>query len=182
MGNYDHMGFTMHGALNMVPYDPVYALFEATMFENGDSGQSYWVTSDADDPDFSDLVAFLTDGSDNLWVVRHSLPLGGSSGGYIYPESIVFGGDPGTDALGRWNITGFELVINSLSIASPGSDPNNDGDWTDAGFNVTFNVYGTAVPEPATLTLLGFGMLVLAATRKKLSCGCESTPRSLRYR
>ena len=73
VGVYDNVGFVLYGATEF-PYDPVYPLFTDMSFYTSDDGQSFSILSDADDPDFSSLVAFFTDGVDQFIVFGDSLP------------------------------------------------------------------------------------------------------------
>ena len=104
--------------------------------------------ADFQHPNYDDLVQALTDGASGK-VLLASLP-GGSGGGTIsWMEAPFFGtGDvPGLtpDAAG-YVITRIELEILQLGLVSPGSNPNNNGVWTDYSYNVILRVFGRAAP------------------------------------
>jgi PEP-CTERM motif len=65
---------------------------------------------------------------------------------------ITFAARNGIDLQG-FQIGSIGLHVDSLTISSPGSNPNGDGIWTDVFFEGTVTVY--AVPEPSSLGLLG---------------------------
>lgn len=146
-------------------FSDVHAVFDTLVLENSASGQTFTASSIADDPDFADLADFFADGINRNLAIRQSFPAGGPGGGVTGPESFYFG-TPGTDAAG-YVIDRFELTVNSLYIRSPGSNPNNDGNWTDGNWNYTFRIYGTAIPEPATWALLGVGSLLFRRRRTR---------------
>lgn len=75
----------------------------------------------------------LTDGLDGRFNRKVFLfPTSGSSTA-SYPESFLFGdlpGGHGVDFFG-FRIDSIALRLDSLTMESPGSDPNGDGQWTD---------------------------------------------------
>lgn len=162
-GVFDNVGFMICGTGLTVPFDPLFPLFDGITFDDTDSGQTFSITSDADDPDFSGLVAYLSDGIDQGIGVGDALPasllfLGPN---YIQQQSSLFL-TPGTDVAGLYTITEFELVISDLNIV-----PDVPGNRTSATYSYTFNIYGTAVPEPSTLLMLGIGFGVLIRVRRR---------------
>jgi hypothetical protein len=65
-----------------------------------------------------------------------------------------------------------KLVVDQLTIDSPGSDPNHNGLWTDAFFtgSLVFDSEAPAappVPEPGMLGLMGVGLAALGWLRRR---------------
>jgi len=135
-------------------------LFAGIYFGTSDVGRTFTIASQADDPNFNYVVNALTDGIDQNFEV--SMEYGG---GYNALESQLFAGiGTGPDLIG-YQIQSFTLTIDSLTLLSPGSNPNGNGIWTDFGGQVTFGIYGYAVPEPSPswLLLLGSGIFIYAS-------------------
>jgi hypothetical protein len=126
-----------------------------------DVGETF-TQSPVTSPHFDLFASLLTSGTDDFLIIWVHFPdiVGGSGGTgslesqwlnkFIQTETADFYG---------WQVTEISLTINSLTIDTPGSNPNGDGIWTDYVYDVTFTIYG--IPEPATLLLLAFGMLVV---------------------
>lgn len=153
------------GYLSLVDYFTVeHPLFEQYTLTESDVGRVFVATAQ-NDSDFTAFVQQLTDGRNELLALADSL--GGSGGAN---ESIFFNqrpaGSNGIDLRG-FAVGSIALRVDSLTIASPGSNPNADGVWTDVFFQGTITVY--AVPEPAHLT--GFGFILMRALRRCCSQG-----------
>ena len=88
--------------------------------------------------------------------------VGGFGIGYL--ETDIFGDVTlnGID-LGGYDIEAIAMRVDSLWFDSPGRNPNGDGIWTDCGYDLTF----TFIPEPATLSLLAIGMVLLRHERRR---------------
>ena len=88
--------------------------------------------------DLAGVIANLTNGNnDNLWP-------GMEFRTYFFSESTWFSdvaGGNGTDLAG-FRIDSITATLNSLSLNSPGSDPQGDGNWTDVTYNYTLRIYG----------------------------------------
>jgi hypothetical protein len=134
-----------YGIFTDVPVDlgDVVSYFDSDPFlpwllTNSDVGQTIY--RDATDPQFAAFVANLTSGS---------------------TESGIFGGVLGGNGI---DLAGFQidkvgLRVDSLSIVSPGSNPNGDGQWTDTSGQISFLFEGVrAVPEPSTCALALAGL------------------------
>ena len=121
---------------------------------------------------FDTVVALASNG--RLEPMNHALEFADSAGSWSLSakEDDFYG--PHADLAG-FNISQFELVVNA-AFDSPGSDPNGDGRWAERNVYWTMNVYGEAVPIPATLWLFGSGLLALTgfARPRKGSCGAEA--------
>jgi hypothetical protein len=122
---------------------------------------------------FADYAAKLTDGSNQFLGLRSFLGTGGGSS--LVPESVYWnfsGGIFGPDLSG-YIITGIDFTLNALTISRPGSDPNDDGNWSEAHFTTTLTVHGEAVPEgaPFVLPILGSCLSGLALFRSRSGRG-----------
>ena len=149
-----------YGIFTDVPVDlgDVVSYFDSDPFlpwllTNSDVGQTIY--RDATDPQFAAFVANLTNGIDNTLVFNTSNAGSGST------ESGIFGGVLGGNGV---DLAGFQidkvgLRVDSLSIVSPGSNPNGDGQWTDTSGQISFLFEGVrAVPEPSTCALALAGL------------------------
>jgi len=106
------------------------AIFYQTIIRDGDDHHTL-VADAGNEPDFAAFTHLLTDGVDEeaTWCVFLENVGGGGEG---RRESQFFAGRPGTapDFAG-YTIDRVEFQIDSVLIASPGSDQNHDGIWTD---------------------------------------------------
>jgi len=150
-------------------------LFGGTSITSADVGRTFTVTQDTD-PNFNNFAALLTDGKPD----KVTLSLGSGSldraGLFLSKSGRLFGGD--TDLFGN-TINSVSLRLNSLTLDTPGTNPNNDGIWTDFSFDGTVTVDGqpvatppaTPVPEPTSalsvLALGAFGPGLLLRQKKK---------------
>lgn len=132
------------------PSEERFPVFDALTFTNGQTGVTYVVSSAADDPDFDALSNFLTDGTNSYIWFRDSLLPQGTGSGYGNSEFNFFALYDRPDAIG-YVIDRYELTVNSLSINTPGEDPHGDGNWTSAGYNYTFRIYGSLIPPTNTI-------------------------------
>jgi hypothetical protein len=128
-------------------------------------GTEFFATSSSGsypDPGFDTFAELLTNGSDELLFFK------GGASGLTNNESAWFGTSPDFQS---YIVEALGLKINSLSLETI-SDPDYETvRRTNAIWNVTFNVYGTApqgVPEPSTMLLLGSGLVGLIGFRRKL--------------
>jgi hypothetical protein len=105
--------------------EEAYALFDQLSIRDGEEGRTLGAQAD-NDPDFTNFAALLTDGVDTL---MSTCVYGSGSGDY---ESRVLVGRPSTGPdLAGYTIDSIEFRIDSVLIASPGSNPNGTGIWTD---------------------------------------------------
>lgn len=123
-----------------------------------DVGETFTQTA-VTSPDFNFFASLLTSGTDDQLFIWLHHPVGGA--GTLAPESYWLNKFIQTETVDfyGWQVTEISLTVNSLTIDTPGRNPNGDGIWTDYFYDVTFTIHG--IPEPATLLLLAFGMVVL---------------------
>jgi len=106
-------------------------IFAWLYVDASNSGETFVAdaTTDADWPYFSH---YLSDGAPNqLWVFIVLSSGSGHGGGSTGPEF------PGLI------ITRAVLHLGTVSVVSPGTNPNGDGNWTDWVFSATLELYGT---------------------------------------
>ncbi len=141
-------------------------LFDDVARTAADAGATLTATSA--DPHFAPVVQRLTNG------VHGDIYFGFGGNLLGDAENVTFlaaGYTPPNDIdLQGFTIDTITLTINTLSFNSPGSNPNGDGNWTNASYACTVRIYGAAaaVPEPATMILLGTGALgVFGCARRR---------------
>jgi hypothetical protein len=159
---------------------------------------SVWVNAASDpDPEIGEgflLLSFtLTGADDGQTLIASALNMGASFNSAIalltnftlsdyISENAMFpgggGSGDGTTEAGILDLRGqsvgsVKLVVTQLSILTPGSNPNNDGIWTDVFFTGNL-VFDTDLPvadvaEPGTIGLMlaGLGALALGARRRR---------------
>lgn len=132
-----------------------------TPFDVGKTFRQSSATSES----FGFFASMLSSGTDDAFLIGNYLPSGGGSGVANYESAFLskFVPTQSVDFYG-YEITEVGLTVDSLTIDSPGQNPNGDGLWTDYSYDVTFTIYG--IPEPATGLLLGLGGLALLRKRK----------------
>jgi hypothetical protein len=131
-------------------YDPI--IFGSLQIGSSSVGSTFIANSS--DSGFADFVNHLTNGLDEpLGFVVEWVSFGTN-------ESNIFPGLYGPDLYGAV-IDSINLHINSLSFAYEAST------WINFDATVTVNGEYGKVPEPATMLLLGSGLLGLWGARKK---------------
>ena len=131
----------------------VYPIFDVTVSAS-DKGKTFRANSGNG---FKKAVELLTNGVDTDHVTEeiYHPDFAWASGGREWntipnASSVDFS---------EWKITRFELTIDEVTIDSPGSNVNRDGNWTDYSYNATFRVIGyrpsTSSLAPVLNLLLG---------------------------
>ena len=124
-------------------------LFQGTSITTADVGRTFTVT-EATDANFKDFAANLTDGKPEK--ITFSLGSGEVRGAElsISKSGALFNGNP--DLKGN-TINSIDFRINSLTLDTPGTNPNGDGVWTNYSFDGTLSVNGQpTVDPPSTLS------------------------------
>lgn len=146
------------------------AVYDTYAFTRLDISNVFYLTA-AEDPDFTLLAANLVNGQPERigWVTAYT-PIGADYSGTQTYEAGILAGSPyltnGIDFQGMV-IDRFSLVVNDLNLDSPGSDPNNQGVWTDLRFSVTLSIEGHVIPEPSTALLCVAGLAAVFFARTK---------------
>lgn len=126
-----------------------FTLFEDLSFTSADSGKILSATA-SNDPDFNNIVTRLTNGiKDDVFFYT---TIDSGFAGTTTSEANAF--SLRTVDFKKFEINSIDLVISSLTIVSPGEDPNGDGIWTDSIYDVEIVINGEAkpiiVPEPTS--------------------------------
>lgn len=89
-------------------------------------------------------------------------------GPYLHASNSALSGSTqeGADGFTQW--LDKETKSSILSWASTGGGTSGWGGGWDKDSDANIQVYGSAVPEPSTMLLLGVGMVGLVGTRRKL--------------
>ncbi len=127
----------------------------------GDVGKTLWATSQTHTT-FNGFVSFLTNGNDDTMSLVDSV--GTTPPGFpintMYESEYINGIQGGVDFKG-YTIDSIALTINEL-VLSYDADAIISGHYS---YDITYTIYGEAVPEPITVLLFGLGAL---AMRRKL--------------
>ena len=141
-------------------------LFDNISFGTQAVGDVFTVSSQSEDPNYNLTLnalynnTFTKDAALTYAIVSAPDGIGGYNG---ISETQLFTGLNGAEpGLVGYQIQSISFQIDSLSIQSPGSNPNNNGIWTDMSGQVSLMIYATPTPEPTTLSLLGFAASFVA--------------------
>ena len=139
---------------------------------NADAGQTLVASALNMGAGFTAAVALLTNSTLNDFISD----VAGFAGSGSEGDGTI---EAGTLDLRGKTVGSVKLVVDELTIASPGSNPNHDGNWTDAHFTGSL-VFDTdtpvaPAPEPGTLGLVAFGFGTLALRRRWQRFGGRST-------
>lgn len=111
-----------------------------------------------DDPEFPTYAELLTDGLDWWLYDWADFNVGGSTGRFDLESLRLDFADPDHNGV---DLHGYivESVVRTITVDfdTPGGDPNGDGIWTDYEISGVFEIFGSPIPEPASLVLLAFG-------------------------
>lgn len=149
------------------------AFGEGTLFEGIvlTSGQMRLDVATADtDPDFARFAELITDGQDwflfddNRFVpgvagsgIRlsglESMRLPVETDGMLFPD------------LQGWTITRVERTMR-VTLISPGSNPNGDGNWTDIRLRTQVDIYGV-IPAPGPVVTVAIASVLARRSRRR---------------
>jgi len=132
-----------------VPADPDVGVGAGIFWDSGATGSA--VFSRHKGSAVSEFAALASDGN-NDWVRIYT-----HWGGYVFQESEVFG--RGSDLIG-YDLSEIELVVHSVDVV-----PLPEVGGSMVYWNVTYNFYGTPIPEPQTGILLWIAGAVVFVTR-----------------
>jgi hypothetical protein len=156
-------------------------LFDHFFWSNKDQGAVASVDA-FNDPDFAHVTDIFTNGTNDyaVWVGVVWYPGDGFTGGGMHESEFFFNESEGTTAndLHGYQINRIQLALDQFSIASPGSDPNGDGKWTDVSATLTFTFCGVPVPEPSTFALLAIGAVGICLHRARHKLGWRAAVRT----
>ncbi len=127
-----------------------------------DVGKTFIANRD-NDPNFAAFVAFATDGIDDSMIMPILFTSDDPSKWDIW-MSICDGN--GHDLQG-YRIDSISATVEYLTIDIPGENGQHDGIWTDFYLTVDYRIEGVAIPEPATIVLLGLGTITLVRRQRQ---------------
>ncbi len=133
------------------PVDPLLGVGAGVWWEEGETGVARFDAEN--DPFFENFELFATDGSDG-WIGVYTL-----WGGYLYRESEFFGVAP--------DLYGFDIDHVLLHVDYLGFRLYPDLGGSAILYDITFEVFGTVVPEPACVAYLLCGAAVLFGRRHR---------------
>jgi hypothetical protein len=134
-------------------------VFDTLLTSSSDVGTEFFISS-ATDSGFNGFTSVITNGSDDvisMWM-RHP-DFGGGLGAGPF-ESQAFGTAP--------DFAGYTVDMLGLDVIALNFDYERSPGDTFVSGTLNFNVYGTPVPVPAAIYLLGAGFVGLAGLRRKL--------------
>lgn len=148
-------------------------LFVGTSITPADVGRTFTVTQN-NDPNFNDFAALLTNGKVNKVTLSFGSGTRGSDELFLTKSGRLFGQNMGFFGT---TIDSVSLRIDSLTLNSPGDNPNGNGVWTDYSFNGVAIVEGEPVPEPiSAIGTLAFGLVVIGFARLRQQKSRKSCP------
>ncbi|GMU35167.1 MAG: hypothetical protein AMXMBFR20_30390 [Planctomycetia bacterium] len=112
---------------------------------------------------FSEFAALVSDGHDDFIISLGYAEECGGGGGPGFMESEMLGGAPD---LAGWQLESVRLVVHNMNVEA--YDPPCDcGPATRFDADMTWEFWGTPVPEPRTIGFLSFvGMILLRRCRR----------------
>lgn len=128
------------------------------LWDDGDSGTVDFTSTT--DPGFDSVVTGLTNGVDDYLFFITIWPNEGGGGGGGRESEFGFGSP---DFVG-YEIDRIRLIVHAVQI-----EPGEDGYFADV--EVTYEFYGSPIPEPSVIMLLAFGGSVLLRTQRGLFTG-----------
>lgn len=136
--------------LELTPYPVVLGarIGLGVFWEDGDSGVVDFTPET--DTGFVGLADLATNGIDD-WVMDLIIFPGGGGGGGGAPESVRLGTSP--DLIG-YQLDLVRLIVHDVTIAGFSPEDNPDLEGTRVLGHLTYEFYGTVIPEPTTVTLL----------------------------
>jgi len=133
-------------------------LFVGTSITAADVGRTFTATQESD-PNFNEFAALLTNGKSNKVTLSFGSGKLGSGDLFLTKSGRLFVQNTGFFGT---TIDSVSLRVDSLTLNSPGVNPNGNGDWTDYSFSGVAIVDGEPVPEPVSaLSTLAFGLGVI---------------------
>jgi hypothetical protein len=123
-------------------------LFQGTSITPDDVGRTFTV-SEATDANFKDFTANLTDGKPEKITLSFGSGEVRGSELSISKSGNLFGGQPDLKVN---TIDSIDFRVNSLTLDTPGTNPNGDGVWTNYSFDGTVSVNGQPIVDPPALS------------------------------
>jgi len=132
------------------PVDPNVGVGVGVVWQNGQTGAAEFTS--LTDSYFDSFAQHATDGVDD-WIGIYT-----PWGGFLQRESEVFGHTPD---LGGFELDSVRLIVHDLSF-----EPLPKLDGSEIFWDVTYEFYGTPVPEPTALGYFVTGLLLVSHTKR----------------
>lgn len=156
------------GAASFFDAAPVATLFDALEISPADVGATFTAT-EANDPGFADVAAWLTDARDEVLVVVFRELASGRAEKRGFNESLFFAAGGQWPQFGNAKIEEFRLTVDRFSLDF-GPAPLAAGGAPQVDLHLTLTIMGRPVPEPGGLALLalacGWGLTLRRAGRR----------------
>lgn len=152
--------------------DGLGTLFEDIVLFDGDTRVD--IANETVDSDFVDFAQLITDGLD-WWLYKKMDFAFGARIGFNLESLLLEFVDPdhpGVDLSG-YIVDSVTRTI-TVELDSPGSDPGGDGNWTDFLVTGVYEIYGSPIPEPASLVVLALGSAAVFVRRRRKHRACHA--------
>ncbi len=142
-------------------------IFSTLLASTSDIGTTF-VSNSTNDPNFDAWAGYATNGILNevLFGFWRNVPSPETGfGALVLDEPDLYGLPGGQIDFAAFVIDRVELTFTTLEFRSPGTNPQGNGIWTDYDATAQVQIFGTAIPEPASFLLTSLTIPLLLKRR-----------------